>query len=115
MQHGAFWKSFFFDFIWTSILKWRMRVFVSDPLDGRWHFFINLDQKLEGVSQLYGKNDLIVSTHDNLYFCEILFHPSSAQPFLEWCTLKVESFAGRNFRRDKLSRMPMVKIKFLGD
>ena len=29
-------------------------------------------------------------------------------------TLRVESFAGTNFRGDKLSRTPMVKIKFRG-
>ena len=29
-------------------------------------------------------------------------------------TLRVESFAGRNFRGDKLPRTPMVKIKFGG-
>ena len=29
-------------------------------------------------------------------------------------TLKVESFAGRNFSGDKLSRTQMVKIKFRG-
>ena len=29
-------------------------------------------------------------------------------------TLKVESFAGINFRRDKLSRTPRAKIKFRG-
>jgi len=34
--------------------------------------------------------------------------------FLPVFTLRVESFAGRNFRGDKLSRTPMVKIKFRG-
>ena len=33
----------------------------------------------------------------------------------ELTTLKVESFAGINFRGDKLSRTPMVKINFRGD
>ena len=34
--------------------------------------------------------------------------------FMTASTLRVESFAGRNFRGDKLSRTPMVKIKFRG-
>ena len=35
-------------------------------------------------------------------------------PVLLLSTLKVESFAGRNFGGDKLSRTLMVKIKFRG-
>ena len=47
---GVFKKLNFFVFSRMLVHKWRMRIFVFDPPDGGWHFFIKLDHltKFEG-------------------------------------------------------------------
>ena len=47
---GVLKKLIFFVFSRMLVHKWRMRIFVFDPPDGGWHFFIKLDHltKAEG-------------------------------------------------------------------
>ena len=88
----------------------------------RWKFrFISLSQKLQQVTEWHifcdDVNRFLASTHSWMdgwmnYFKSV-YYPWSQKYILYWYKLsRVQTFAGINFRGDKLSRSPRAKINF---